>query len=421
MSSRPPVTAESREARDVAQELLSAAAVRERAHEVLEAGLAHQLAHFRLNSDRLLVTARFVAEVIRENYPSLKVPLHARWRHFCFGGRDLWAEMQSRVAWRTSGDRARAAFDLAIISVLLDAGTGPDWTYRDEETGLIAARSEGLALATLRMFAAGLFSSDPHSPLRADGTRLASLSLADLGEGFQSHSGNVLQGLDGRRQLLLRLGNTVLQNPSIFANAGAGHPGGLFDHLSGLASGKKLPATAILGAILTHLAPIWPARISLGGISLGDTWRHPAIKRSDPSDGLLPLHKLSQWLSYSLVEPLTHAGITVTDVDELTGLAEYRNGGLFLDLGVLELRDPCEAFHALPVDSELIVEWRGLTVALLDLLAPRVRDELGLSAKAFPLGSLLEGGTWSAGRKIAGQKRGDGRPSLTVISDGTVF
>ncbi|MGA7324100.1 MAG: DUF1688 family protein [Rhodomicrobium sp.] len=420
MSSSPLVMATSQQAPAAAQ-LLSAAAVRERAHEVLQEGLADRLAHFRLNPDRLMVTARFVAEVIRENYPSLKVPIHARWRHFCMCGRDLWAEMESRVAWRTSGDRARAAFDLTIISVLLDAGTGPDWTYRDEETGLTAARSEGLALATLRMFGAGLFSSDPHSPLRADGTRLASLSLADLAEGFQSHSGNALAGLDGRLQLLLRLGDAVLQNSKVFANAGAGHPGDLFDHLSGLASGKKLPATAILGAVLTHLAPIWPGRICLGGISLGDTWRHPVIKRSDLSDGLLPLHKLSQWLSYSLVEPLTHAGITVTDIDELTGLAEYRNGGLFLDLGVLELRDPGEAFHALPVDSELIVEWRGLTVALLDLLAPRVRDELGLSAKAFPLGSMLEGGTWSAGRKIARQKRSDGRPPLTVISDGTVF
>jgi Protein of unknown function (DUF1688) len=60
-------------------------------------------------------------------------------------------------------------------------------------------------------------------------------------------------------------------------------------------------------------------------------------------------------------------------------------------------------------------------VALLDRLLPLVRDRLGLDAQAFPLGALLEGGTWAAGRKIAGQKRADGSPPLTVISDGTVF
>ena len=45
----------------------------------------------------------------------------------------------------------------------------------------------------------------------------------------------------------------------------------------------------------------------------------------------MPLHKLSQWLAYSLIEPLQRAGIAVTDIDGLTGLAEYRNGGLFID------------------------------------------------------------------------------------------
>ncbi len=96
-------------------------------------------------------------------------------------------------------------------------------------------------------------------------------------------------------------------------------------------------------ACCCHLGPIWPGRIRLDGISLGDTWRHPAIKRSDETNGLIPFHKLSQWLTYSLVEPLQDAGVTVTDFDGLTGLAEYRNGGLFVDAGVIVLRDPSAA------------------------------------------------------------------------------
>ena len=105
----------------------------------------------------------------------------------------------------------------------------------------------------------------------------------------------------------------------------------------------------------------------------------------------------------------------------LTGLAEYRNGGLFVDTGVLVLRDPAEAGRPQVVDSPLVVGWRSLTVALLDKLAPMVRERLGVSAKDFPLARVLEGGSWAAGRRIAREKRADGGPPITVVSDGTVF
>jgi hypothetical protein len=54
----------------------------------------------------------------------------------------------------------------------------------------------------------------------------------------------------------------------------------------------------------------------------------------------------------------------VTDIDGLTGLAEYRNGGLFVDIGVLAFRDPEAARQAHEIASPLVVEWRALTVAL---------------------------------------------------------
>jgi hypothetical protein len=408
-------------ARAVAQQLLSAKAVRDRAHEMLQAGLADRLPHFQVDLARLDPAAAFVADVVRENYPDLKVPLHARWRHFVSQGRDLWAEIDAQARWPDADARARSAFDLAIISVLLDAGAGPAWTYRDAATGATASRSEGLAIATLRMFQAGLFSSDPRFPLRADARRLAEISGQSLAQAFQAHAANPLPGIEGRAALIARLGRIVLENAKVFAVQDIARPGGLFDHLSSLAVDKALPAATVLRSVLTHLAPIWPSRIVLGGIPLGDTWRHEAIKRDDASDGLVPLHKLSQWLSYSLIEPLRHAGITVTEIDGLTGLAEYRNGGLFMDLGVIRLRDPEQALRPHPVDSSLIVEWRALTVALLDCLAPLVRRKLGVEAEEFPLSCVLEGGTWSAGRKIAKQKRTSGAPPLNVISDGTVF
>ena len=401
--------------------LLSAHAVRERAHEMLAAAQAGQLSHFTLHPDRLDATAAFVAKVIQENYPSLAVPLHARWRHFKLGGEDLWAPIDRKAVWRDKAARARAAFDLAIVSVLLDAGAGPDWRYRDGATGLQVGRSEGLALASLRMFEAGAFSDDANDPLRADAKRLAAFTADDLAKGFQVSERNPLTGLEGRAALIARLGQAALDNPAVFAIKDRARPGGLFDHLAAIAGSGELPAPQILRSVLLHLGPIWPGRISLDGVSLGDTWRHPIIKRDDETNGLIPFHKLSQWMSYSLVEPLQDAGVTITDFDGLTGLAEYRNGGLFVDAGVIALRDPSAATRGHEPGSELVVEWRALTVALLDKIALLVRDKLALDAERFPLGAALEGGTWAAGRRLANEKRPGGPPPIHVISDGTVF
>ena len=145
------------------------------------------------------------------------------------------------------------------------------------------------------------------------------------------------------------------------------------------------------------------------------------MRRDDATDGIVPIHKLSQWLSYSLVEPLQTAGVVVTDLDGLTGLAEYRNGGLFMDMGVLTLKDPADADKAWPVSDPLVVGWRSMTVALLDRIAPLVRAELGVDADRLPLASVLEAGTWAAGRRIAAERRAGGGPPLTILSDGTVF
>jgi len=406
--------------RRAALTLLSAAAVRERAGEVLAAGLDGRLDHFTVHADWLAAAAVIVADVVRTNYPTLAVPFHARWRHFLVAGRDLWRERVAAIRWPDAAAQARAAIDLAMVSVLLDAGAGSAWRYRDQATGADLGRSEGLALVSLRMFEAGLFSADPADPLRADAARLAAIGADDLAAGFQAGDANPLPGLDGRAALLARLGRAVAGNPGVFARRGAARPGGLFDFLVA-AWGERLPAPRLLEALLVHLAEIWPGRLTLGGVGLGDTWRHPAVKRTDASDGLIPFHKLSQWLAYSLIEPLQDAGIDVTDIDGLTGLAEYRNGGLFFDAGVIALRDPAAAQRPNPVDGPLVVEWRALTVALLDRIAPLVRERLGVSEPAFPLARVLEGGTWAAGRRLARERRPDGGPPIRVASDGTVF
>lgn len=406
---------------DAARALLSAAAVRERAHEMLAASLAGALQHFTVDLGNLNAAAHVVSELTRVNYPDLKVPFHARWRHFVLGGRDLWAERAAQARWPTPAAQARAAFDLAIVSVLLDAGAGASWKYLDAATEQVVTRSEGLAVASLRMFEAGAFSAEAADPLRADAERLARLKHEEIANGFQSMVANRLVGVEGRADLLAALGRAAAARPDVFARVDRARPGGLYDYLTAQAEDGRLPAPRILAAVLEHLGPIWPSRLSLGGVPLGDTWRHPAIKRADATNGLVPIHKLSQWLSYSLIEPLQWSGITVTDIDGLTGLAEYRNGGLFVDAGVLRLRNPEEAIHPNPVDSALVVEWRALTVALLDEIAALIRRQRGLTIDEFPLACVLEGGTWAAGRRLAREKRPDGSPPIAVVSDGTVF
>jgi Protein of unknown function (DUF1688) len=404
-----------------ARALLSAHAVRERAHEMLAAGLRGDLEHFTVDIDSLPPAAHVVSELIRVNYPDLNVPFHARWRHFVIGARDLWAERAAQANWPTPAAKARAEFDLAIVSVLLDAGAGSAWKYLDVGTEQVVARSEGLAVASLRMFEAGVFSSDPADPLRTDAERLLQLKHEEIADGMQSMVGNRLVGVEGRAELLAALGKAVAANPKVFAREERARPGGLYDHLASLAEDGHLPAPRILEALLEQLGPIWPSRLSLGGVQLGDTWRHRAIKRDDATDGLVPIHKLSQWLAYSLIEPLQWSGITVTDIDGLTGLAEYRNGGLLVDAGVLRLRAPEAAIHPSPVGSALVVEWRALTVALLDQIAALIRQQRGLTIDEFPLARVLEGGTWAAGRRLAREKRADGSPPIAVESDGTVF
>ena len=405
-----------------AHALMSAAAVRATAQRVLTLAREQQLGDWSLDVTRLPATADFVARVIHERYPRLDPPFHARWRHFVFQGRDLWREIVAATHWPTAAARARAEFDLVITSVLLDAGAGTQWSFRDAPSGIVAARSEGLALASLRWFAGGGFSDQASEPLRADATALQRIEPAAFDKAFQASPSNVLTGAPGRTALLNRLGARAQACPSLFGLADAPRPGGLFDALLQRAvAANTVPAAALLELLLEALGPIWEQRPQLAGTALGDCWPYPPLTGPTPAAGFVPLHKLSQWLAYSLIEPLASAGIMVSDIDALTGLAEYRNGGLFVDLGVLTPRDPQAYTHQHRVSDPFVVGWRALTVALLDELAPLVRARLAVDAADFPLAKLLEGGTWAAGRRIAQQRRADGSPPFQILSDGTVF
>lgn len=130
----------------------------------------------------------------------------------------------------------------------------------------------------------------------------------------------------------------------------------------------------------------------------------------------MPFHKLTQWLCYSLMVPMTKLmQIHFAGVELMTGLPEYRNGGLLVDTGLLTLK-PADAMRGLQqyqqnamisgqpnvevvplftADDDVVIEWRALTVGFLDELLLEVNKLLGLRAKdKLNLAQMLEAGTW---------------------------
>jgi hypothetical protein len=402
--------------------LRSPRAIRERCTQLFELALSDRLAHFRCDLTQLESTADYVLRVMRQHYPNLDIPFHSRWRHFEVGGTERLIHLEALLTGLTPIEKARAKFDLAIVSVLLDAGAGTAWHYTETSTSQTFSRSEGLAIASFWMVCQGLFSSNSDNPLQVDAQALQALTEESLATGFQVTAANPLVGLSGRTQLLQQLGHTLLRHPHLFGTQSP-RPGMLVDSLLARSHNGTLTATQVFSAVLEGFSDIWSQRLTLANINLGDVWTHSALNSIPYSlfPSLIPFHKLSQWLTYSLLEPLQELGLEITGLDELTGLPEYRNGGLCIDLGLLQVRDLTILQQPQPVSSEAIVEWRALTVILLDRMAETIRQKLNMSAIDLPLVKILQGGTWTAGRQIAADLRLNGASPIQIISDGTVF
>jgi len=165
------------------------------------------------------------------------------------------------------------------------------------------------------------------------------------------------------------------------------------------------------------LGPIWPAtRTQINGISLGDAWLCSSMPE-DPEHAwknIVPFHKLTQWLTYSLMVPMQKLlNVQFEGADLMTGLPEYRNGGLFVDKEVLILKKEdmqrglsqektytkdqtiSERVPFFTADDDVVVEWRAVTVGLLDDMLTEVNSRLGLTGKdRLSLAQMLEAGSW---------------------------
>lgn len=200
-----------------------------------------------------------------------------------------------------------------------------------------------------------------------------------------------------------------------------------------------VPIPVLWNVLMNGLAPIWPpSRTAINGVPLGDAWPcssmpQPARSQTSPTfspfpnssshaspaawESILPFHKLTQWLCYSLMQPMRSLmRIQFAGVELLTGLPEYRNGGLFVDMGVLTLKpedqerglqqysDYCRRTNTRAVEvapmfepgDDVVVEWRGVTVGFLDKLCADVNRGLKeeLQGHELSLAQVLEAGSW---------------------------
>jgi len=407
-----PKTVESEES---IRELRNLEMIRERCGAVMERAKNGKSKHFSVDMTRMKDVFDLVMKTTKQNYPDMKIPYHSRWRHF------NEPDVAKLVAsWKCDDvEKARRMLDLVTVSVLLDAGAGNKWHYLDSH-GNRTERSEGLAIASFDMFKDGIFSSDVALPYRVNSHGLKSLTLKQMQKGFQIDDvENPMVGLEGRWRLLRRLGKALDAHPEYFGSE-APRPGNLVDYVLKHKTGANVSIKVLWKAVIEGFESIWPEHLS--GIRRGDVWCYSPLKQIGvTASDMVPFHKLSQWLTYSLLEPIEQLNIKFEHMELMTGLAEYRNGGLFVDMGVLVPKNPNTVNQEHDAGSELVVEWRALTICCLDALWDLVCAELKTTREAFPLAKLLQGGTWAAGRIIAAEKRADRSSPIKVRSDGTVF
>ncbi|RAL08497.1 URC4/urg3 family protein [Aspergillus homomorphus CBS 101889] len=424
--------------------LLGLEAVRDRARVVLDQAEQGKLHHYDYHPDRLDATVDYVVNIIKRDFGPDRydqIPPHGRWQHFEVGGEPRLQQLLER--WDQAGyddkEKVRSLLDLFFVSVLLDAGAGDTWRYVEPGSGSVYTRSEGIAVASLYMFLDGDFANKGSE--RKDivhGEALTSLTVDVLTRGFQvDDTSNPLVGAGARIAILQRLGQSLTSLPEIFGPSG--RPGQLLDHLLS-SGGENLDYSQLWAVLQRTLIPIWPSdRTRVRGHPVGDAWPLPVLAESaqfstsDPETAAIqPFHKLTQWLAYSLKVPFERIlKVTWKNAELGTGLPEYRNGGLFIDMGVLTLKPEARERGLRTSGSDLpcfavgdgeIVEWRAMTVALLDELHQRILRSGKLGSVRLTLPQMLEAGSWKAGRELAAEKRPHTKSSPILNSgDGTLF
>ena len=292
----------------------------------------------------------YVADTIRLDYPDLDVPYHSRWRHFEVGGWIAGGRFAGRVAERRPArgraSRGRPGDPPAFCS-----------TPAPVPRGASATRPADRCWPAPKVSAWQTSRSSPVAPLVRSGPPLRSVRRGtrfDVTPGaadFQVRADNPLVGLGGRAGLLRRLGEVVGATPAVF-----GEPARLWQP-------GRLLSSSTPAKVASAPARCWPPCSGHSdrygrGVSGCRASRWAIAGNTRPSTTVAALHKLTQWLTYSLLEPLELAGLEVTGLDALTGLPEYRKWRPAAGLRIIRPRNPEFWRTRWRVDATAIVEWR---------------------------------------------------------------
>ncbi|WP_319772686.1 DUF1688 family protein [Breoghania sp.] len=395
--------------------LMTPHAVRARANLLLDKALGGELSHVAVDVRALDPLSESLAALIRTKWPDQVLPFHSVWRRFEAGGHDRFAGLAASRKWRDVREMGRAAFDMALVAGFIGTVAPAGWGFAD---GMAAERypgADGLAVASLSMIASGLFSGKPLDPLRADAGQLVRVSVDEIAAGLQIGPGKPAMDCTPLAHILQHLGEAVGLRDDLFAHNDDPRPGGLFDLLFEEGLEGAVGASRVMDLLCEGLSMVQVEGPALGGIPLGDTAKHPALRGEGVEEGtetFMPFHARLQRLVPDLVEPLVWAGVEITGLEDLTVGSDAAAVELLLDAGVVTLCDGPLQGGVIALDAPQAVELRAVTVALFDRLAEKLRMQLETNAEEMPLAGLLEGAIRYAAGKIALEKRGSLAPMI---------
>lgn len=383
-----------------APELFRPQEVRRRAHEILDLLQKRASPSIEVHGGNMKTALLRVLEATKENYPDFQIPPYGLWREFEAGGIDRWAALAGARQFESAEEMLASAADLAVLGALMKTCRPANWVFEDTMTGGTAAGSGASALAAFQMFASGAFSAAMADPYRVDAETLTSFDPVELASGLQWDRQADKTLLDAMLRHLKRCGEAMALRPDLFSHGNATRPGLLAVRLAGESDGA-VDALRLLDNLLEAFAPVWDGGAVSGDVMLGDSFAHSGLPGlPDLEEGFIcPFHMAAQEMVYSLVEPFAWAGFEVAGLEHLTAPGDTAHAALFVGTGVLELSADGENLSQGSARDRM-VELRAASIALTDLLAGLLRQELDVSEGQLPLTCILEGGTSRAGNRI---------------------
>ena len=190
-------------------------AVRERCGQLLARAREGDEGHFEIDEQALEAVARQVTDRLRRRPAHPYPPLFGLWQGLQAGGTRRIEDLERSLSPLSPAQRTHARIDLTVTAALLGAPPGDDWSYTEALTGQVLRGAEGIGVAALHAFAAGLFSSAPACPWQADARGLRALVTDHLALALQASEPHPLPDLETRAVRLRRLGEWLSEHEDL--------------------------------------------------------------------------------------------------------------------------------------------------------------------------------------------------------------